>query len=279
MATSVKEKITSDLKQVREVGKLRRDRIRDIVSAAASQIKLEVKEGSGEFRSLVKEVFAAAIAAVRDTGTEVKEEVAASVEGVLDGISRKRQESMAQTEAEIKRLQEELTRQEAALEQDLDNGLAGIEDAGKDAPGRIQEQIVVAIAAAKNSEEVTLLKRRYAQLQAQIAILKANLAARTGTYYDRAQEHLADAKQWYDQAQPKAATVKGQADQRINQLQQKLDEAGSALAKGETRVRQLLSELLHHAAETARRDEKDTQTTETPIATLPPGDRLDADRK
>ncbi|MCL6436579.1 MAG: hypothetical protein K6T90_20700 [Leptolyngbyaceae cyanobacterium HOT.MB2.61] len=47
-----------------------------------------------------------------------------------------------------------------------------------------------AIATVQNSEGVDLLKRRHTQLQAQLALLRASLAARTGNYCDLAQEYL-----------------------------------------------------------------------------------------
>ncbi|UBF27752.1 histidine kinase [Kovacikia minuta CCNUW1] len=196
--------------------------------------------------------FSGAIASLHESSKEAKEEITASVEGIIDGISQKSQEKISQTEAEIQRLQAELTRQEEALEQQVQTGLAGIQEAGKEAPAAIQEQIETAIATLQDSEEVALLKKRYAQLQAQIAIVRANLAANSGTYYDRARSHLEDAKNWYSKARPKAEEAKHQADQTFEQVQQKIGDAGTALAQRERHVRRRLSELLYYAAELVR---------------------------
>jgi len=62
MSTPVKDKLSTDLKQVKEVGKLRSDRVRDIVRSAVAQVAAEFKEGSRDFRSIVKDVFSSAIA-------------------------------------------------------------------------------------------------------------------------------------------------------------------------------------------------------------------------
>jgi chromosome segregation ATPase len=130
-----------------------------------------------------------------------------------------------------------------------------------------------AIGTFQNSEEAALLKKRYAQLQAQAALLRATLAARSESYYDQAQGHLDDAKHWYSKARPKAEAAKGQADQKFAQLEQQISEAGGALARREREVRKLLSALLHRASEAVKED--DATITARPPHQLPstPSDR------
>jgi len=43
--------------------------------------------------------------------------------------------------------------------------------------------------------------------------------------------------------------IVGEAEQKRSQLEDKLGDAGTALAKRERRIRQILSELLHSAAD------------------------------
>lgn len=268
MAKSLKERITADLKQVKETGQLRTERVREIIRSAVAQVGTELKAGSGDMRSLVKDVFSSAIATVQEVGTEAKEEVTALVEGMVEGVSSSRQQAIAKTEAEVKRLQAQLTEQEEALEEQVESSLEGMREVGEQAPSLLKEQIEEAIAAIKNSEEASLLKRRYAQLQAQSAILRANLAARTETYHGRAQEYLDEAKNWYSQARPKAEVAKEQVDQKFVQIEEKIGEAGTALAKKETQVRQILSDLLRRASEVVEETDKPKRTT----AKLPPVD-------
>lgn len=269
MTTPVKERISTDIKQIKDTGKVRGDRIRQILNSALSDIRGELTEGSGDLRSLVKDIFSTAIATIQQTGTHAKEEVSATVEGVVEGVSRTSQEKIAQTEAAIKQLQAKLEKEEADLETDLETSLVAIREAGKEAPETTREQIEEAIASVQNSEEVALLRKRYAQLQAQIALLRANLAARSGGYYDRAKGHLDEARDWYNKVQPRASEIKEQNDQKVTQLQQKITEAGAALSRREHRVRQLLSDLLHQASESLKDDsKKPTSTLE-----LPPSER------
>jgi uncharacterized coiled-coil protein SlyX len=283
MPNSVKEKISSDLKQVKEVGQLRSDRIRDIIQSAISQVMSEVKGGSGDVRSLVRDAFSAAVQSIQENGSQVKEEVTASVEGVLEGISRARHRQIAETEAEVNRLQAQLDEQEGKLEQDVEEGLAGLKEAGKELSTEVRDQIEHAIDAIRNSEEATLLKRRYAQLQAQAAILRANLAARSEDYYDRAHGHLEDAKRWYDQARPQAEITKAKADQKVEEFDAKLGEAGTALARRERKVRQLLKDLLKQATDVLKDDRSETKHStqdrsvarEIPISGKETGDDVD----
>ncbi|PSB23980.1 histidine kinase [Stenomitos frigidus] len=274
MSTPVKDKLSTELKQVKEVGKLRSDRIRAILRAAVSQVTAEFKEGSGDFRSIVKDVFSSAITGLQESGKETKDEIAASIEGIVDGISSARQQKIAETEAEVKRLQTKLSAQQEALEQEITTGLEGVQEAANTAPDKVKALVEEAIATVQNSEEASLLKKRYAQLQAQAAILRATLAARSESYYDQAQEHLDDAKHWYSKARPKAEAAKGQADQKFAQLEQQIGEAGAALARREREVRNLLSALLRRASETVR-EEDDTPDRPTPQLPPAPRDRIE----
>jgi hypothetical protein len=49
----------------------------------------------------------------------------------------------------------------------------------------------------REGEEVGLLKKRYAELEARAALLKARLAAEKEATYDQAQAYLDEAKIWY----------------------------------------------------------------------------------
>jgi polyhydroxyalkanoate synthesis regulator phasin len=263
MASGLKEKITEELQQAKGVGKLRSDRIREIIAAAFSQMQTEIKTGSSELREIIRDAFSASLGAVQESGSEVKENLTASIEGILDGISQSRRKNIAETEAEVKRLQAQLTEQEDALEQELESGLQSIQEAGKEAPERIQAQLQDAIATIQNSEEAALLKKRYAQLQAQLSLLRANLATRSGPYYDQAQHHLEEARGWYRRMRPQAEASKDEADQKFAQMEQRIGEAGAALARREKQVRQLLSDLLHQATTDKESENRATQPTDS----------------
>ena len=54
MSDSMKERFNNDLQKVKETGGVRASRIREIIQNAASQVVAEVKEGTGDVRSIAQ---------------------------------------------------------------------------------------------------------------------------------------------------------------------------------------------------------------------------------
>lgn len=259
MPNNIKEQITTDLKQAKETGQLRASRIREIVQFAVSQVAGEVKSGSSDMRSLVKDAVSTVIENLQQQGGDLKEEITASIEGAIEGVSNSRRKATAQTQAEVKELQAKLDTEEAELQQEIDRLLGDIEESGKDSSPSVRASIESAVNTVKNSEEVSLMQRRYAQLQAQAAILKANLTARYGGRYEEVKEYLDDAKEWYKKARDQAEPVIEQVGEKRVQLEEKLGDAGGALARKEKQVRLILKELLHVASDFLKEKKPPTQ--------------------
>jgi hypothetical protein len=257
MPKNIKEQITTDLQQVKETGQQRIERIREIVRAAVSGVIAEFKEGTSDFRLIVKDAVSAVVENVQEKGSEVKEEVTASIEGALEAVNHTRLEAMAKTQAELKQLQARLDSEEEQLQQDVDGILAEIEDTSKEKSTNTKTVIDSAVNAIKNSDEVALLQKRYAQLQAQLAIVRANLAARYGGRSEEVKDYLDEAKTWYNQARPQAEVLVTKVEEKHSQLDEKLGEAGSAIAQKERQVKQILKELLHTAADRFKERDKE----------------------
>ncbi|MBD2448096.1 histidine kinase [Nostoc sp. FACHB-152] len=256
MVRNIKEQIQSDLKQAKETGQLRTERIREIVKSAVSQVASEFKEGSVELRGLVRDAVSAVVETFQEKGSEIKEEVTASIEGALEGVNQKRHENIIQTQSELQRLQSQLDSEEEKLQQDVDVILAEIQETDTGRTADTKNVIDSAVNAIKDSDEVSLLKQRYAQLQAQLAIVRANLAARYGGRSEEIQSYLEDAKTWYNQARPQAEVLATQVAQKRSQLEDKLGKAGTAIARKEVQIKQTLRELLLATADLFK--EKDT---------------------
>lgn len=243
MSTPLKTQITEDLQKAKEEGKVRSERIREIVQSAVSQASSEVKEGSGEIRLLIKESVSTVIENLKERGEELKEEITASIEGAIEGFSRSRRQSIAKTQSQVKLLQAQIDDEESELQNQIDQALVDLERTETDTSPDIKTSLDAAINSIKDSEEVGLMRKRYAQLQAQLAVLQANLAARYGERGDEVKKHLDDAKTWYERAQIQAEVTAEQVKEKSSEFDNKLSEAGAALAKKEQRVRQLLKEL------------------------------------
>lgn len=252
----VREQIKAELQQAKETGQLRSGRIREIVQAAISQVGTEIKAGSSDVRLIFTDTVSAVSESLQEKGSEIKEEVTAAVEGFIEGFSSGRRQSITKNQSEVKQLQAQIDTEEEELQQEIDRLIIDVEEAGKESPPKLKELIADSINSFKNSEEFALLKKRYAQLQAQAAILRANLAARYGGRYEEIKENLEEAKNWYSRTRSKTDVVVDQADQKRSQLDERLREAAEALASKERQIRNILSELLKAAADLVR--EKDT---------------------
>ncbi|RKX58314.1 MAG: hypothetical protein DRP37_08205 [Thermodesulfobacteriota bacterium] len=92
------------------------------------------------------------------------------------------------------------------------------------------------------SEEAVLLRKRYAELEAQAALLKAQLAAGA----DATQSYLDEAKAWYARAQSQA---KETARLELQKMNKRIDDTKDALKEKGKQGSKKLSDLLKSAAE------------------------------
>lgn len=250
MANNIKEQIKADLQQAKQTGHVRTERVREIVRDAVSQVISELKEGSSELRTIVRDAVSTVVENLQEQGGELKEEVTASIEGAIEAVNSKRQESIAKTQVEVKQLQAKLDEQEDEIQREVDGILAEIQESTKNEQSpHAKTAIDSAIDAVKNSEEVSLLKKRYAQLQAQLAIVRANLAARYGGRSEEVKAYLDEAKNWATQARPQAEALVTQVKEKSSKLDDQLGEAGSAIARKERQIKQILRDLLLAAVE------------------------------
>ena len=258
LLSQIQTEIADELKQAKAVGQLRSERIKEIVQSAVAQMVQEIKLGSGDLRLIVKSAISAVSESLQEKGSEIKEEVTASIEGAIEGINSKRQQSIARTQAEVRKLEEKLETEEDQLQQEIERLLNEVEAVGKDTTPKVRSAIESAINTFKNSEEFALMRKRYAQLRSQAAILKANSAARYGGRYQEVKEYLEEAKSWYERTRTQTEVVIEQADQQRSHLEERLREAGEAIAKKKQQLRQILRNLLQAAAEFLQEQEPPT---------------------
>ncbi len=101
----------------------------------------------------------------------------------------------------------------------------------------------------KESEKVNLLRKRYAQLEAQAAILKARLAAEKAETYEQAQLYLEEAKGWYTRTKSRAEDA---SRRQLVAMEKRIDEAGVVLKEKGKQARNKLSDLIIQAGELVR---------------------------
>lgn len=246
MNKNIKEQIQLDLRQAKETGQLKSERIREIVKSAVSQVSFEFQEGSHELSNLVNDAVSTVIDNLQEKSSEVKEGVVASIEGAMEAINLKKHSNIVQTQTEIKQLQAKLDQEEEKLQSEIEGIFTKIVETSQDKSVDTKTAINSAINSIKDkdSEEMAFLRKRYAQLQAQLAIVRANLFARYSGSDQEVQDYLTEAKQWYDKSHPQAESITLQVKEKYSLLEQKLAEAGSAIAKQERQLKQTLRELL-----------------------------------
>ena len=243
MTESRKDKIVANLQQAKQAGELKTEKIRDIIRTAMTEAVSEVKEGRAEISVLVKEAISAVVEIFQDKKGEIQEEVTASIEGAIEGISNARREAIENTQSEIQTLQVKVESQEEQLQQQIEGVLEDLQSKTQDESANVREAINSAVNTVKNSEEVALLQKRYAQLKAQLAIVQANLAGRYGESYGNINQYLDEAKVWYEKAKNDPDVFTGRIEEKQQEFERKLGETGSAVAKKERQVKRLLKEL------------------------------------
>jgi hypothetical protein len=110
----------------------------------------------------------------------------------------------------------------------------------------IDEQLQAYGIRIKESEEMGLLKKRYAQLEAQAALMRARFAAEKEATYEQVYAYLDEAKAWY-------ARAKGETKEKVNRkiidIEEYIDDAKVALKKKAKGVRKDIADLLNRAAD------------------------------
>ncbi|MGD2183060.1 histidine kinase [Lusitaniella coriacea] len=249
MADSNREKIIADLQKVKEEGQLRSQRIREIVQSSVEQAVSELKEGQKEIRSVVKDSLGATLEVLQERGGEIKDDISAAIAGAVEGVSRGKRRAIAETSSQIQQLQNQLEVEEAEVSQEIDGVLEDIEQTSQDRPEQVKEAVASAVQTAKDSEEVALMQKRYAQLKTQLSVLQANLASRYGENFEGVKPYIDEAKAWYEKAKEDPEGTNEKVAQKRRDVEQKLGEAGSAIAQKEQKVKRVLKELWHSVTE------------------------------
>lgn len=243
MANPTKEQITEALEKAKVEGKVRTEKIREIIQNAYTQATSEVKEGSNEVRSLVTDTLAAVIETYKDKGTELKDEITASIEGIIRGANASKRQSIAQTKEEIKQLEERVDAEEVAIQKEVEVILDEVKQTGEQQPTEIRQTIDTVLENFRNSEELAILQKSYAQLKSQLAVLQANLADKYGEQGGDIKKYLDEAKVWYEKTKENPDEFNTVVQQKQKAFEDKLGQAASLVIKKEEELKHVLLDL------------------------------------
>lgn len=250
MSESLIEQIKDDLEQARSQGELRAERIKSIVQSALSQTGAELKAGSKEISPTVRDILSTVIEALDDRTESAQSEVSAAIAGAIKAIETPRRREISQTESEIRRLQAQIDAEETQLQKDVKGILHNIQESNHDQPTSVKSAIQTAIENWQETEEMTLMRKRYAQLKSQLAVVQAYFVDHYSDLDEaEVQKYLEEAKSWYQRAKSEPAFFTEKVEQKWGQFETKLAQLGTAVARKERRDQQLLIDLWRSLAE------------------------------
>jgi hypothetical protein len=238
--STVKERIAQDLEQVKEKGNARTARIREIVKTAVTDAVNEIKDGSGEIRTIATDAVTAVIESFKNNGKQAKDEVMAAMEGAIAGVSdsnRKQQTANSQS-----------TDEQQILEA-VDGALVAVERNQQKAPRSFMSLLLAAFN--------TLRQRLFINLQKESGSLKEVLAKWDTKLTEQHGERYTQVKQRWETAQTSYNTTKTKiangepspVEQYQTEADKKAAKAGATVAQTEQVVRKQLKTILQSAAE------------------------------
>lgn len=253
MPESLKEKIKADFDTARKTGELRAERIKAIVQSALSQASAELQAGTKETAPVAKELLSSVIEALGNMKDAAQSEVSAALEGAIEAIETSKRAEISQTQGKIRQLQAQVDIEEAQLQEEVRDILTDIQKTNQDQPALVKSAIQTAINQLQETEEMTLMRKRYAQLKSQLAVVQAYLVDRYGDRYEaEVTEYLEDAKDWYQRAKSEPAFFTEKVERQWEQFDRKMANLGTAMARREQRDKQLLLELWRSLVESSQ---------------------------
>lgn len=233
--STVKERITQDLEQVKEKGTARTKRIREIVQAAVTDAVGEIKDGSGEIRTIAQEAVTAVIEHFKSKGKQATDEMMAAMSGAVSGVSDKPQTTTSHVD-------------EQQILEAVDGALVAVESRQQKSPRTFKSFLLAVFNALRNRFFVNLQKE-YVSLKELLAHWDTKLTERHGERYTQVKQRWETAKTSYDQAKTKIANGESSG---VNQYQaaaeDKAAKAGATVAQTELVIRQQLKTLLQSTA-------------------------------
>ncbi len=146
----------------------------------------------------------------------------------------------------------QLQGQVQAAQQAVSNGAGNATSLVSHLAGSTGEHISAFGTTLQETEEIKLLKMRYGQLEAQAALLKANLAAKTDATGKHVVAYLDESRAWYDSMQSLSSQL---WHKKLSDMSISIDEAKQAVERKDKQARAKLSSLLERASAMIKDDE------------------------
>lgn len=251
MTNSFKDQLTTDFEKAKNAGSVRVERIRQIFQDAMAQTMTELKEGTGEVRSIAKESTTTLTDNLKQTQKPAAQEVVpVQVEIQDDGI----ESTVAVVESElaeplvIDAASTEVHISTDAVQPQADQQAASQSPTSESLVDSLKALIEQALRSFQEGETYAVLQQQFVKLKEQLAVLDTKLSNRFGERYENTKQEFSQdmekTKAWYEEMKENANTTgTNLLEDKQAELVIKMGEAGATIAQKEAKIKQLLKEM------------------------------------
>ncbi len=254
---ALKIDVKTAMNSVRKKGEQATSELSALADRSEAALNTAIAETQTKAAALKKET-ATRMALVQAKAAQLKAKIALEI----DNAPEKAKQALTEAEGYLAdagaSASQRAAQEIAKLQSQTRETRKAITDNVKEAKGKLdalishtEERLQAYGTIVRESEEMGLLRKKYAQLEAQASLLKARLATEKEATYEQAHYYLDEAKVWYVRAKCEA---KEGLDQRIAAIEKQIDDAKVTLKKKAKEARQEIADLLNRAADIVKKE-------------------------
>ncbi len=230
--------------------------IKDKVATTRENVKSEVSDVTVSVEKKAKTNYALAKAKVALLRSQVALEIDKSeqkakeeLDKASNYLSEAKETADEKTKAEIDLLKTKVNATKKSVEQKRDDALVNLSDS-------IDDLITISVKyndkfQSEKQKNIATINRKYAELKAEEALLKAKIAAQSEKTYTQAQTYLEEANDWYIRSKEYGTQ---EIKSNKEQIQKDIADAQSYLDKKDKEARNKIADILQKASDNIRKD-------------------------
>lgn len=257
MTNPVKKQLAADFEKAKSTGSVRVERIRQIFQDALAQTVTELKQGTGETRSIARDSISTLTENLKNTQATPQEVVPVqveiqddSVDAVILVVEPDAESSSVHSVLIENQSSEDVVLPQAVIESSQEQALSQPAElpAAESFTDSLKGLIAQVMRSLKEGEAYATFQQQLVKLKQQMSVLDAKLASRYGDRYEGFKQEfnqdVEKTKTWYE-GMKTDANVRGMnvVEYKQAELVIKMGEAGVTIAQKEEKIKQLLKEL------------------------------------
>lgn len=255
MTNSFKDQLATNFEKAKNAGSVRVERIRQIFQDAVTQTMTELKEGTGEMRSIAKESTSTLTENLKQPQkTAVQTEVIpVQVEIQDDGVEPTVAVVDSAEPSLFDAASTEVHISTDVVQPQADEQAASQSSTSESLVDSLKTLIEQALRSFKEGATYANLQQQFAKIKEQLAVLDVKLSERFGERYKNTKQEfnqdMERTKAWYEEMKENANTSgMNLLEYKQAELVIKMSEAGMTIAQKEAKIKQLLKELWQTAS-------------------------------